>query len=132
MYIKKLDKDPHWREVLNIPGALEQEGLPRKADLKPIVDLNKILEPIHNKIYADGGLSSEEIFDEIIKLMFTKIADEKDSSSPFVSFGISNDEEEAITTSSSNDFHARIEDLFERVKRRYKDLFDPSDHIKFR
>lgn len=111
---------------------MEREGLPRKADLKPIVDLNKILEPIHNKIYADGGLSSEEIFDEIIKLMFTKIADEKDTTSPFVSFGISDDEEEAIVNNTSNDFRARIEDLFERVKRRYKDLFNQADQIEIK
>jgi len=131
-YFKKLDKDPHWREILNIPTALEQEGLPRKADLKSIVDLNKVLEPIHHKIYADGGLSSEEIFDEIIKLMFAKIADEKDTASPFVSFGISDTEEEAIANNTSNDFRARIEDLFERVKRRYKDLFDETEKIKIK
>lgn len=131
-YFKVLDKDPHWREILNIPTALEQEGLPRKADLKPIVDLNKLLEPIHHKIYADGGLSSEEIFDEIIKLMFSKIADEKDTSNPSVSFGISDVEEEAINNNTSNDFRARIEDLFDRVKRRYKDLFDESEKIKIK
>lgn len=131
-YIKKLDKDPHWREVLNIPTVGESEGLPRKGDLKPVVELNKLLEPIHNKIYADGGLSSEEIFDEIIKLMFTKIADERDVGNPFVAFGITDDEEEAISTGLSNDFRFRIEDLFEKVKRRYRDLFDPSDKIKLR
>lgn len=132
LYFKVLDKDPHWREILNIPTALEQEGLPRKADLKPIVDLNKLLEPIHHKIYADGGLSSEEIFDEIIKLMFSKIADEKDTSNPSVSFGISDAEEESIATNTSNDFRARIEDLFDRVKRRYKDLFDETEKIKLK
>ncbi|EKD56159.1 MAG: hypothetical protein ACD_58C00287G0008 [uncultured bacterium] len=131
-YFKVLDKDPHWREILNIPTVLEQEGLTRKADLKPIVDLNKLLEPIHHKIYADGGLSSEEIFDEIIKLMFAKIADEKDTSTPSVSFGISDTEEDAIETNTSNDFRARIEDLFDKVKRRYKDLFDENEKIKLK
>jgi len=42
-------------------------------------DLFKIFETVHDYIYANDGLSTQQAFEEILKIIFTKIEDENTS-----------------------------------------------------
>ena len=48
----------------------------QKELLKPVTELKSILTQCHNYIYANEGLLKEKIFNEILKLLFIKMADE--------------------------------------------------------
>jgi len=76
-------------------------------------NLLKIFEEIHNHIYANDGLSSQQTLEEIVKILFIKLFDENSGSNRF---GISGEE--------------GIADLFEQTKEAYRDLFDLNDRIR--
>lgn len=131
-YLEKLEKAPHYKPVFNIPKKGEKLGLPRKADLKPVTDLISIFETIHNYIYANEGLKPEQAFDEMVKLLFLKIVDEKDTTSSIAKFGISEEEYDEILDGKENDFLIRVEKLFSIVKEKYEDVFSKEERIRLR
>ena len=133
-YLQKLEKPPHYKEIPNIPKKGEVLGLPRKADLKPATDLMSIFKTIHNHIYATEGLNPAQAFDEMVKLLFLKIFDEKDISSSIAKFGITEEEYDQILMGQENEFVERINQILESVKKnpRYSKLFPPEEKIKLR
>jgi type I restriction enzyme M protein len=40
--------------------------------------LLKIFSKIHNSIYANDGISAQQVLDEMIKVLFIKVFDEQD------------------------------------------------------
>ncbi len=76
-------------------------------------NLLKLFENIHDYIYANDGLSSQQTLEEIIKILFIKLFDENSGSNKF---GISGED--------------GIADLFGQTKEAYHDLFDPDDRIR--
>lgn len=132
IYLKRLKAAPHWKEIYNIPKSGEMLALPRKEDLKEASELIKIFGIVHNHIYANDGLASQEVFNEVLKLLFIKIEDEKDFSDSMVKFGITEEEYDQVLSGKENGFRKRIESLFEKVKKSYKDVFNKSEAINLK
>lgn len=129
-YLRVTDKG--YKKVFNIPKFGETLGLLRKEELKEATELVKVFGIVHNHIYANDGLSSQEAFNEVLKLLFIRIEDEKDYTDPMVKFGITEEEYDQVISGKENGFRKRIEDLFERVKRSYKDVFAESEVINLK
>ncbi len=85
-------------------------------------------EDIHNFIYANDGLSTQQTLEEFIKVLFIKILDEKNN---VHFFKISSEEYEKIKHSEKlESFSSRIDDLFSKTIFEYPELFDKGDKIK--
>jgi type I restriction enzyme M protein len=131
-YLEVLDHAPYFREVLKIPKCGETTiHLPEKKDLKPAPELRSIFETCHNYIYANEGLLKEKVFNEVLKLIFIKMVDEKGISAK-CEFGITSEEEEEIKDGKSSVFTERIIKLFEEVKSRYSDVFEQNERINLK
>ncbi len=121
-----------FKDVLRIPKCGETTiHLPEKKDLKPALELKSIFETCHNYIYANEGLLKEKVFNEVLKLIFMKMVDEKRSSAK-CEFGITSEEEEEIKEGKSSVFTERIIKLFEEVKSRYSDVFEQNERINLK
>jgi type I restriction enzyme M protein len=131
-YIRHLDKPPYYQEVLHLPRKGEKEGFPKKSELKPVTSLLSVFKTCHNYIYANEGLSNQDTFDEFLKILFIKMADEKDRIKNKVQFWITDEEEKEILEGKSSEFFDRINKLFEEVKKRYYDIFDENEKINLK
>ena len=90
--------------------------------------LLRTFEEIHNFIYANDGLSTQQTLEEFIKILFIKILDEKKD---IKSFRICIDELELIKNSNKSiSFTSRIDDLFNKTKIEFINLFDKDDKIR--
>jgi type I restriction enzyme M protein len=91
-------------------------------------NLLRIFEEIHNYIYANDGLSPQQTLEEMIKLLFVKIADENRQSK---FFAISADELSRIEKDNQAErFVSRIRELFEQAKAEFGEVFDADERIK--
>jgi type I restriction enzyme M protein len=89
--------------------------------------LLKRFEDIHNFIYANDGLSPQQVLDEIIKILFIKLVDENNKNSKFF---IAEKEYKEIKDKHKNiDFANRITDLFEQMKKYYNDIFENDERL---
>jgi len=131
-YIRHLDKPPYYQEVLYLPRKGEKEGFPKKSELKPVTNLLSVFKTCHNYIYANDGLSNQDTFDEFLKILFIKMADEKSRVNDKVQFWIIDDEEKEILEGKPSEFFDRINKLFDEVKKRYYDIFDENEKINLR
>ncbi len=85
-------------------------------------------EEIHNFIYANDGLSTQQTLEEFIKILFIKILDERED---IKLFKISSEEFELIKNSKkTKSFSSRIGKLFYQTKSEYPDLFDKDEKIR--
>ena len=85
-------------------------------------------EEIHNFIYANDGLSTQQTLEEFIKLLFIKILDERNE---VKSFKITSEEFESIKNSKKDkSFSSRISNLFNKTIIEYSDLFDEDEKIR--
>ncbi len=101
----------------------------QKEYLKPATELKSIFERCHNYIYANEGLLKEKIFNEILKLIFIKMADEK-SPEPRSEFYINKEELRELKETKQSEFIDRISALFDKVKIQYSDVFQyPKERI---
>lgn len=81
----------------------------------------KRFEDIHNYIYANDGLSEQQVLDEIVKILFIKYYDEQNKKNNF--YTDKND-------SKNNDiFKIRLNTLFEKTKQKYDTYFDKNDSL---
>jgi type I restriction enzyme M protein len=134
LFLQCLKRHPWFREIPDIPKkgeTLEDIGLYQKKDLKPATELKTIFEICHNYIYANEGLLKEKVFNEVLKLIFIKMADEKQLN-PKCEFRITDKELEELEQGKQNGFMDRIKNLFERVKTQYSDVFDPHERINLK
>lgn len=131
-YLKHLDKPPYYKEVLHLPRRGEKEGFPKRSELKPVTNLLSVFKTCHNYIYAAEGLSNQDAFDEFLKVLFVKMADEKSREGELVKFWITDEEEKEILEGKSSDFFDRIDKLFEGVKKRYYDIFNLAEKINLK
>lgn len=121
------EEEATWRELRNIPAKSEtlsdvDTPITRK-DLEPVSDFLSILSQCEDYIKAHEGSSP---FDEIFKLIFAKLYDERtnlknDDSSAKFRVGILESPEEART---------RIVDLFSKAKERWSGVFNPGEEIQ--
>ena len=91
-------------------------------------NLLKRFEEIHNYIYANDGLSTQQTLEEIIKILFIKIYDENKRSNQFQ---ISADELNHLKQSNTaTTFVKRISNLLEETKKEFRDVFEADEKIR--
>lgn len=91
-------------------------------------NLLKKFEEIHDFIYANDGLSTQQTLEEFVKILFLKTYDENNSSNYFY---ISSEEWCDIESGKiSPSFFNRVQKLFLLTKNEFSDLFEPDDRIK--
>ena len=89
--------------------------------------LLKRFEDIHNHLYANDGLSEQQVLEEIVKILFMKYFDEQSDRQLFY---ILDDEQLKIHSSKNQDsFLERINKLFEETKQKYASFFDDEDRL---
>jgi len=104
--------------LFNIAERTKAKRMISVADLKPINNLKLIFREIRDYFAGNvtGITRDEKIAQNIMRLLFCKIYDEKNSVDA-VEF--SNRSNENYST-----FQSRIDGLFEKVKKNYPDIFD--------
>lgn len=125
VHLQSLRKRPFFREITDIPKkgeTLKDIGLYLKKNLVPASELKSIFETCHNYIYANEGLLKEKVFNEVLKLIFIKMVDER-SLGQKCEFRITEKELEEVKQDIHNEFISRIELLFKKVKEQYSDVF---------
>ena len=91
-------------------------------------NLLKKFEEIHDFIYANDGLSTQQTLEEFVKILFLKTYDENNSSKYFY---ISSEEWSDLESGKPIPlFSNRIRELFLLTKNEFSDLFEPDDRIK--
>ncbi len=132
VYIRRLKKAPHWKTIFNIPRFGEKLGLPRKDSLKPATELVKVFETCHNHIYVNEGHLKDKVFNEMLKILFLKLLDERDYTSKISKFGITEDEYDEIINGKTNEFEGRINSLLKLAKSKHKDIFSTEEKINMK
>lgn len=90
--------------------------------------LLKKFSEIHNSIYANDGLSAQQALDEMLKVLFIKVFDEKENTKQFF---INNEEFNDIKAGKkTKTFVQRIESLFQKTVQGFSDIFDANETIK--
>ncbi len=125
IHLQSLKKRPFFKEIADIPKkgeTLEDVGLYLKKNLVPASELKTVFETCHNYIYANEGLLKEKVFNEVLKLIFIKMVDER-STDQKCKFRITEKEKDELESGFSNEFLSRIQTLFTKVKDQYHDVF---------
>ncbi len=130
LFMRKVEKDGRigFEEIPNIPQygqRVEDIGKFRREDLKPTHNLKATFKAIRNHLAANtvGATRDEVLAQQLINLIFCKIYDERFTEpNDIVTFRAGVDEE-------AKDVKERILDLFDNVKRKYKEVLDDSDTI---
>jgi type I restriction enzyme M protein len=123
--VYQLRADPNLFEVLRrLPAEherLEDVKTPiTKQELTPIEHLKDEVEYLEQSVLANAGVSA---FDEIFKLIFTKLYDElttaDDAPTKF-----------RTTTAPPREQYDRLNGLFHRAAKEWPDIFSPSDDLE--
>ena len=129
-YAKRSDGAGRWKfeDIIDIPGFGQTEAdaqRPSRKDLKVATADNLLFafRRCHNYIAAHEGKQKTEAFWELLKLIFTKIEDER---SPELNFFATPSERSSSTVASAA--KKRIQNLFERrVVKKYPLIFEAKD-----
>ncbi|MBM4722850.1 N-6 DNA methylase [Rhodococcus hoagii] len=119
-----------FEEIIEIPAFGQTEEDSQRPDRKSLVvatadNLLFAFRRCHNYIAAHEGKQKTEAFWELLKLIFTKIEDER---SPKINFYATPSERANATLASSA--KKRIEELFKsKVIKKYPGIFEPRDEV---
>ncbi len=103
-------------------------NLPVSFEMSHEDNLLRKFESIHNYVYANDGLSTQQTLEEVVKILFIKIYDENNNSNKFQ---ISLDELNQLKLSgSSPEFVKRITALLEKTKKEFSEVFEGDEKIK--
>lgn len=130
LFLRKFEKNGKvlFEEIPNIPRfgeRIEDIGRFRRKDLQKPYNLKGIFRAIRNHLAGNtvGTTRDEELARQLINIVFCKIYDEKFTKpDDMVTFRAGVGEEPA-------DVAARIKELFEKVKGKYKEVISVSDEI---
>lgn len=130
LFLRKIEKggNTFFEEIPNIPQygqRVEDIGKFRRKDLKPTHNLKATFKAIRNHLAANTvGVTRDEVLaQQLINLIFCKIYDERFTEpNGIVTF-------RAGVVEEAKEVKERILDLFEKVKRKYKEVLDESDVI---
>ncbi len=130
LFLAKTEKEGkvYFTEIPNIPRygqRLEDIGKFTRSQLEPAVNLKVVFRAIRNYLAANAvGITRDEVFaQQLINLIFCKIYDERFTKPEnIVTFraGVGED---------YTDVKKRIEGLFEKVHKQYKDVINISDTL---
>lgn len=124
----EVDGQVKFEEIPNIPKygqRLEDIGKFRRCDLKPTHNLKSTFKAIRNHLAANtvGATRDEVLAQQLINIIFCKIYDERFTEpEDIVSF-------RAGVNEAPADVKKRLLDLFDKVKRKYKEVLDKEDNI---
>ncbi|MCD6398522.1 MAG: type I restriction enzyme HsdR N-terminal domain-containing protein, partial [Candidatus Aenigmarchaeota archaeon] len=129
-FLRKIEKDGRieFEEIPNIPQfgqRVEDIGKFKRKDLKPTHNLKATFKAIRNHLAGNtvGATRDEVLAQQLINLIFCKIYDERFTEpDETVTFRAGIDEK-------PKEVKDRILDLFNKVKRKYKEVLDKSDVI---
>lgn len=129
-FAKRGDSKGGWvfEEIIDVPAFGQTEAdaqRPKRRDLKVATADNLLFafRRCHNYISAHEGKQKTEAFWELLKLIFTKIEDER---APSLNFFATPSERGSATVASAA--KKRIQGLFEqRVVKKYPSIFDAKD-----
>lgn len=129
-FLRKHEEDGQvkFEEIPNIPKygqRLEDVGKFRRCDLKPTHNLKSTFKAIRNHLAANtvGATRDEVLAQQLINIIFCKIYDERFTEpEDIVSF-------RAGVNEAPADVKKRLLDLFDKVKRKYKEVLDKEDNI---
>ena len=130
LFLRKVEKNGRieFEEIPNIPKygqRVEDIGKFKRKDLKPTHNLKATFKAIRNHLAANtvGAVRDEVLAQQLINLIFCKIYDERftepDETVTFRA-GVNEDVEKV---------KERILDLFDKVKRKYREVLDKNDVI---
>lgn len=130
LYLHKVEHDGkiEFSEIPNIPSKgqrFEDIGLYKRKDLKAPHNLKSIFKAIRNHLAGNtvGTTRDEVLAQQIINLIFCKIYDERFTEpDKMCEFRAGYNEAPSVVKK-------RIDDLFDKVKRKYKEVIDPADEI---
>jgi type I restriction enzyme M protein len=130
LFLGKIEKQGkiYFEEIPNIPRygqRIEDIGKFKRKDLKPTHNLKATFKAIRNHLAANtvGATRDEVLAQQLINLIFCKIYDERFTEpNDMVSFRAGINEE-------AKEVKDRILNLFELVKRKYKEVLDGNDTI---
>ncbi|MFC1561232.1 restriction endonuclease subunit M, partial [Candidatus Latescibacterota bacterium] len=130
LFLRKIEKQGKifFEEIPNIPQygqRVEDIGKFRRKDLRPTHNLKATFKAIRNHLAANTvGVTRDEVLaQQLINLIFCKIYDERFTEpNDIVTFRAGVDEE-------TKEVKERVLELFEKVKRKYKEVLDESDII---
>jgi type I restriction enzyme M protein len=106
----------------------KQAELEFDFELQKADNLLHVFEVIHNHIYANDGLSPQQTLEEIMRILFVKIADENLKSKQFF---ITSEEVEIINRgAAAKSFLDRINKLFEQTKNNFSEVFDEDEKTR--
>ena len=122
-YPKDFSSLPNIPEYRQTPEDVFEKEFTYKT-LKEPRQLKQTIQNLEDMVLANSGYDS---FDEIFKIIYAKIYDEiqgmEDPDNYSLKFRAGKDNDET---------KSRIEDLFEKAKDEWKDIFEDSDRIKLR
>jgi len=130
LFLRKIEKQGQilFEEIPNIPQyeqRIEDIGKFRRKDLKPTHNLKVTFKAIRNHLAANAvGVTRDEVLaQQLINLIFCKIYDEKfTKANDIITF-------RAGINESPRDIKKRILELFNKVKKTYKEVLDKNDDI---
>ena len=130
LFLRKVEKDGRieFEEIPNIPQygqRVEDIGKFKRKDLRPTHNLKATFKAIRNHLAANtvGATRDEVLAQQLINLIFCKIYDERFTEpNDIVTFRAGVDED-------VQDIKERILELFDKVKRKYKEVLDDSDTL---
>ena len=129
--VKIAGKDT-FQEYNDIPpadGSLDDVNKPKRNTLKKAYEDNLLMvfRTCHNHIYANDGLQKQPAFFELLKLIFCKTLDEQNIGRPLEFYVTSKERSNRDGQLTAKN---RISKIFEKVKRRFPQIFEANDEIK--
>jgi len=129
-FIRKHEKNGKvkFSDIPNIPQygqRLEDIGKFKRCDLKPTHNLKAVFRAIRNHLAANtvGATRDEVLAQQLINVIFCKIYDERFTEpNNLVDFRAGFEEEADVVKE-------RLLEIFEKVKRKYKEVMDKQDNI---
>ncbi len=130
LFIRKYEKNGEilFEEIPNIPiygQRVEDIGKFKRCELQATHNLKQTFKAIRNYLAANtiGATRDEVLAQQLINMIFCKIYDERFTEpDSIVSFRSGIDE-------NPEDVRSRILEIFEKVKRKYREVIDESDEI---
>ena len=118
-----------YNDIPSADGNLDDVNRPTRKSLKNAYDDNLlfVFKTCHNHIYVNDGMQKQPAFFELLKVIFCKIEDERNITSPLEFYTTS---EERSNPDGQLTVQKRISKIFERVKKRHGKIFDANDEIK--
>ena len=120
-----------YNDIPSSDGSLEDINRPKRNKLKNAYEDNLLMvfKTCHNHIHVTDGLQKQSAFFELLKLIFCKTLDEQNIGKLLEFYATS---KERSSPDGQLTVKKRITKIFDRVKRRFPQIFEGTDEIKLK